>query len=238
MSHQDRVRWNKVIFVDWHGVLSHDPFWMSILHNEQHPLHISLLDASNRLFREQDNLVRDWMQGDLNVSQIVEHLQIELEPEFPRDYLIQKSVDDCQLMRINPQLIPLLQSAQETGTAIVLATDNMDCFHDAIQTARIPSAPVRESESTPFNTISRLFDDVLCSSEQRILKSEDPQHFFQRWLSAHALDFSDALLLDDLEKNCSAFRTVGGTAIQWNTELLEQDAGNFHSELKSWLQIS
>ncbi|WP_417388026.1 hypothetical protein [Gimesia sp.] len=178
------------------------------------------------------------MQGKLNVSQIVEHLRIELEPEFPRDYLTRKSVDDCQLMRINGQLIPLLQAAQATRTAIVLATDNMDCFHDAIQTARTPSAPVRESESTPFYTISRLFDDVLCSSEQRILKSEDPQRFFEDWLSSHVLDFSDALLLDDLENNCNAFRTTGGTAIQITHESLEKNMNKVSSEVESWLRTA
>ena len=29
-------RW--VIFVDWHGVLSRDPFWTSILNNDRHRL--------------------------------------------------------------------------------------------------------------------------------------------------------------------------------------------------------
>jgi hypothetical protein len=238
MNQQGQVRWNKVIFVDWHGVLSLDPFWMSIIHNEEHPLHSSLSEAVRKLFGEHDDLVRDWMRGNITTSQIVDSLQIELELVFPPDYLTRKSVDDCQLMRINGQFIPLLQAAQETGTAIVLATDNMDCFYDAIQTARTSSPPVRKSETTPFNTICRLFDDVLCSSTRRILKSEDPRRFFEHWLTSHALDFNNALLLDDLEKNCREFQAAGGTAIQWKSDLLDVEAGKFHSELKSWLQIS
>ncbi|QDT94339.1 HAD family hydrolase [Gimesia algae] len=238
MNQQGQVRWNKVIFVDWHGVLSLDPFWMSIIHNEEHPLHSSLSEAVRYLFAENDSLVRDWMRGNITTSQIVDRLQIEANPEFPPDYLARKSVDDCQLMRVNSQLIPLLQSAQQTGTAIVLATDNMDCFHDAILRARQQSPRLKETKTTSFFTTARLFDDVLCSSTQRILKSEDPRRFFEHWLSSHTLDFSDALLLDDLEKNCREFQAAGGTAIQWKSDFLEVEAGKFHSELKSWLQIS
>ena len=29
--------WNRVNFVDWHGVLSRDPFWTSILGRPRHP---------------------------------------------------------------------------------------------------------------------------------------------------------------------------------------------------------
>lgn len=238
MFQQDRARWNKVIFVDWHGVLSHDPFWISILHNEQHPLHSSLSKAAKKLFEKNDDLVRDWMRGDITASQIVDGLQIELEPEFPRDYLTRKSVDDCQLMRVNIQLPPLLQAAQQTGTAIVLATDNMDCFHDAILKARQTSTRLRATKTTTFSTTARLFDDVLCSSTQRMLKREDPQRFFANWLSSHALDFSDALLLDDLEVNCSAFRATGGTAMQITLESLENNADKIFAEIDFRLRIN
>ena len=84
MNQQGQVRWNKVIFVDWHGVLSLDPFWMSIIHNEEHPLHSSLSEAVRKLFGEHDDLVRDWMRGNITTSQIVDSLQIELELEVVR----------------------------------------------------------------------------------------------------------------------------------------------------------
>ncbi len=238
MNQQGQVRWNKVIFVDWHGVLSLDPFWMSIIHNEEHPLHSSLSEAVRYLFAENDSLVRDWMRGNITTSQIVDSLQIEANPEFPPDYLARKSVDDCQLMRVNSQLILLLQSAQQTGTAIVLATDNMDCFHDAILRARQQSPRLKETKTTSFFATARLFDDVLCSSTQRILKSEDPRRFFEHWLSSHALDFNNALLLDDLKINCSAFHDAGGTAVRYNSDSLENAANNFQSELKTWSQFS
>ena len=31
MSQAPLALWRRVIFVDWHGVLSRDPFWISIL---------------------------------------------------------------------------------------------------------------------------------------------------------------------------------------------------------------
>ena len=209
--------WNKVIFVDWHGVLSRDPFWMSIIHNQWHPLYQQLSDAAETLFTQRDHIVRDWMRGDLNANQIVESLQVPLGQEFPQNYLARKLVEDCQLMRTNGPLIHYLKAAQKAGTGIVLATDNMDCFHEALQRARQQSQQLTqpiENKTNSFAATAQLFDGILCSSKQRVLKRENPQHFFADWLNRHSLDFSDALLLDDLEINCDAFRSVGGTAIR------------------------
>jgi hypothetical protein len=30
--------WKRAVFVDWHGLLSREPFWMSIVGNRRHPL--------------------------------------------------------------------------------------------------------------------------------------------------------------------------------------------------------
>ncbi|KAB8189234.1 hypothetical protein FH608_041140 [Nonomuraea phyllanthi] len=37
-------RSGRVVFVDWHGVLSRDPFWASIRDEPRHPLHSQLMD--------------------------------------------------------------------------------------------------------------------------------------------------------------------------------------------------
>ncbi|QDT45752.1 hypothetical protein Pan241w_58800 [Gimesia alba] len=214
----------KVIFVDWHGVLTGDPFWVSILQNPWHPLHQQLTNAAETLFTQKKDMVRDWMRGNLTANQIVATLKVTPSLEFPPDYLIRKLVEDCQLMQINGPLNQFLQEARKAGIMIVLATDNMDCFHEAIQRARQQtpiSTQQKLCETTSFVTAAQLFDDILCSSEQRVLKRENPQRFFSDWLNRHSFDFSDALLLDDLEINCNAFRSSGGTAIQITLEALE-----------------
>lgn len=240
MQQQSLPGWNKVIFVDWHGVLTRDPFWISILHNPWHPLHQQLRKAAKTLFTKQDASVHGWMRGDLTVNQIVDRLRVPPGEIFPHDYLARKLVDDCQLMQTNGPLIQILQAVQNEGTGIVLATDNMDCFHEAILRARKQkqqSSHFIEYETTSFTATAQLFDDILCSSKQRVLKREDPQRFFADWLTRHSLDFSNALLLDDLEINCAAFRTAGGSAISVTAKSLENDSNTIQSQIRVWLQI-
>ena len=207
----------KVIFVDWHGVLSRDPFWISILHNQWHPLYPQLAEAVENLFTRQADRVHEWMRGDLTAQQIIESFQITQGPEFPRDYLNHKLVEDCQLMRVNVPLVRYLEEAKSAGIKIVLATDNMDCFYDAIQQARQRQKSDADKTISFVSTV-QLFDEILCSSEQRVLKRENPQRFYAGWLKQKSFTYSDALLLDDLEINCEAFRAVGGIAQQSNLE--------------------
>jgi len=42
--------WGRVIFSDWHGVLSQDPFWVSIRGSAAHPLHAQLEAGVARVF--------------------------------------------------------------------------------------------------------------------------------------------------------------------------------------------
>ncbi|MCA9014358.1 MAG: hypothetical protein KDA77_03410 [Planctomycetaceae bacterium] len=207
----------KVIFVDWHGVLSRDPFWISILHNQCHPLHQQLSKATENLFNRQVDRVHHWMRGELTANQIIESFQITPGTNFPRDYLNHKLIEDCQYMRINVALVRYLEEAKTTGIKIVLATDNMDCFNDAIQQAQQQRKCV-EGETISFTSTVQLFDGILCSSERRVLKRENPQHFYADWLKRQSLEFSDSLLLDDLEINCDVFRAAGGIAKLWNRE--------------------
>lgn len=219
----------KMIFVDWHGVLSRDPFWISILHNQWHPLYPQLSEATEKLFTRQADTVHEWMRGDLTSQEIIELFQITPGPEFPRDYLNLKLVEDCQLMRVNVPLVRCLEEAKSTGIKIVLATDNMDCFYKAIQQAR-QRQKCEADKTISFTSTAQLFDDILCSSEQRVLKRENPQRFYAGWLKRQSFTYSDALLLDDLEINCEAFRAVGGIAIQMTLESdLNHPAGIFQT---------
>ena len=230
--------WDKVIFVDWHGVLSRDPFWLSILHNSDHRLHSQLTDTTEVLFQD-ESLIHDWMRGDVSAHQILDSLDIEPDDSFPSDYLRRKLVEDCQLMQVNQRLVQILREIRQQGIGIVLATDNMDCFQEALQDAnaqRPLTTQSVEGATVSFRQVAQLFDEVLCSCSQRVLKRENPERFYGNWLSEHALEFEDALLLDDLGVNCSAFQRAGGNAIQITDQLSDNDLSLLKTQIQNWSQ--
>lgn len=238
MPPQRKPVWNKVIFVDWHGVLSCDPFWLSILRNTDHPLHTPLTDATETLFSDQ-SLIHDWMRGAVTASQIVDDLQITPDDSFPPDYLQQKLVDDCRLMQVNQRLVQILRETRQQGIGVVLATDNMDCFQEALLQARQQKPSTMQSaarSANSFTYIAHLFDDVICSCAQQVLKRDDPRRFFGNWLSEHALDFGDTLLLDDLDVNCRAFQRAGGNAIRITDQFADNNADQLQSQIQNWNQ--
>jgi hypothetical protein len=231
--------WDKVIFVDWHGLLSRDPFWISILNNPRHPLHGQLSEAVKQLFSQNDLLVRDWMRGSVPAGEVIDSMQIKLGKQYKPDYLLRKLFEDCQRMRTNRRLLQILQAAQNNGTWIVLATDNMDCFDQTIrrfQGNRRKPVSADADETQSITETACFFDDLLCSSERGILKSEDALRFYGDWLSNHGLDFRNALLLDDLEKNCRAFCSVGGSALRLEIDTLEKKSATVAASIRSWLQ--
>ncbi|WP_298867788.1 hypothetical protein [uncultured Gimesia sp.] len=236
--------WDKVIFVDWHGVLSRDPFWMSILNRRQHPLHQQLSESVEKLFSQNDALICDWMRGNVNASQVIDSMEIVLNKSYNSDYLVRKLVEDCRLMRTNTAFINILRKVQNNGAFIVLATDNMDCFFEQMQRSKNRRRSYRKSidlsknQTLPMAETVNLFDDVLCSSELGVLKREDPTRFFGNWLDKQSLDFTNALLLDDLKDNCSTFRAAGGTAITVTTESFENGSNIIQSKICNWLQIT
>ncbi|QDT30505.1 hypothetical protein Enr10x_58710 [Gimesia panareensis] len=238
MPTQRKPVWNKVIFVDWHGVLSCDPFWLSILRNTDHPLHHGLTVATETLFSD-ESLIHDWMRGDISANQIVNRLDIEADDSFPPGYLRRKLVEDCQLMQVNQRLVQILRETRQQGIGIILATDNMDYFQEALQHAngqRSLTTQSVEEKMISFHSTVQIFDDVLCSCTQRVLKRENPERFYGSWLSTHALEFRDALLLDDLEVNCRTFQRAGGTAIQITDQRSGNDADLLPSQIQDWYQ--
>lgn len=199
---------NKVIFVDWHGVMSIDRFWHSILNDPKHPLHNSLSEATHILFNENDIIVREWMRGEKTFSDIINFLNLKLGVKFDSNYLLERALDDCSSMSINNELVEILESIQAHAN-IILATDNMDCFYEAIS-----SVFVDHTINSQLKNGLTVFDDILCSSNLGVLKSENPHMFFRGWLQENSLTFADAILIDDCHQNCNAFIESGGEVIR------------------------
>lgn len=205
--------WRQVVFVDWHGVLSNDIFWKSILANRRHPLRSQLEKKLAGIFASDQPTLHEWMKGLRSSAEIISAMHIQLPPRFKQDYLHRRLAADCRRMKVNVGLLEILQMYLSKAF-VVVATDNMDCTVSAFEDLRKRTFR-RESAPDTLAAWAAWCDDIVCSSDVGKLKGEDPEAFFGPWLSAHGLTFTEALLIDDRADNCEAFVLAGGAAIQW-----------------------
>jgi hypothetical protein len=239
-----------VIFVDWHGVLSRDLFWTSILNSPMHPLRPRLEIELAEIFARDQPTAHDWMKGRLSSADIIAAMRLAIPARYRQDYLARQLGEDFHGMIINTGLVELLGRFRPDAF-VVLATDNMDCFADAV--GRIydrrdrrdrPTRPrrLRHTPRRPASPVSQFAacvagcDDLLCSSEVGALKSEDPRTFFAPWLDQHDLTFADAILIDDRADNCAAFAEQGGTALRW--KLGTDPLGHLEEPLNRWFLLT
>ena len=117
--------WRHAIFFDWHGVLSRDPFWSSILGSNNHPLRSRLEAKLNEIFSPDVPICHDWMKGALSASDIISEMDIHLDRRFNQDYLYRRLNSDCRNLRMNIELLGVLRLVI-SKTYVVIATDNMD----------------------------------------------------------------------------------------------------------------
>jgi hypothetical protein len=219
----------RVIFSDWHGVLSKDPFWTSIRGSTAHPLHGPLEAGMAGLFA--DGTADEWMRGRLSSDQVITGLDIPLDRRFRPDFLARRLDDDCARMTVNADLFDILRTARAEAI-VVVATDNMDCF-DRTFRAALTRPRRRPPACETLADWAAICDDLICSSNAGTLKAEDPRAFFGPWLTAHGLGFADAVLIDDRADNCHAFTSHGGTAIRW--KMGTHPASEAAAQLTDWL---
>lgn len=203
--------WSKAVFFDWNGTLSNDFFWNNIINNPKHPLYKKLNKKTMILFKEHKELVREWMRGDLDSSYIVDWLNIPLDKRFKPDFLLRNLIRSCEKMKCNEQMKDLALLAKKYAL-VVIATDNMDCFSKG---------------ALKNNELNKIADDILCSSDLGLLKTQNITDFFGDWLSANSIQIENSLLIDDCETTCLAFKDAGGYAIHYN---------NYNSVMNSMLR--
>jgi hypothetical protein len=66
-------------------------------------------------------------EGLRSCQQVITAMNVQLDRRFRADFLIRRLYADCARMRVNVALFEVLRSVKPTA-AVVLATDNMDCF--------------------------------------------------------------------------------------------------------------
>lgn len=206
----------RVVFVDWHGVLSADRFLESIFNSPRVILKGALEQRFRDIFSDRD-LGSAWMRGQVSTRQILTPVRRALYRHYGDDFLERKMIWDCRQMKIDAQMAALLDDVP-LDTRLVVATDNVVEFAGAFRQAQASGAAHRRGEAANSSTMEELsgvFDSLICSAEVGVLKHSDPYRFFGGWLGLHGLDFSDALLIDDREDNCTAFMRAGGQALLW-----------------------
>jgi hypothetical protein len=221
----------RVIFSDWHGVLSRDPFWVSIRSSATHPLQRQLEAGMAGVFASDRDIANEWMKGLLSSDQVIAEMGIQLDRRFKEGFLARRLDIDCARMKVNAKLFEVLR-AMLAEAMVVIATDNMDCFARVFEQSR-GARRRRGRERETLADWAVICDDIICSSQTRALKGEDPQAFFGPWLAMHGMRFSDAVLIGDRADNCAAFTGQGGAAIQW--KMGANDIGDAVSQLKRWL---
>jgi FMN phosphatase YigB (HAD superfamily) len=223
--------WGRVIFSDWHGVLSRDPFWVSIRGSATHPLHNRLEAGMAGIFASERDLANGWMKGLLSSGQAIAEMGIQLDRRFRDDFLARRLDVDCARMRVNVELFELLRTLRAEAM-VVIATDNMDCFARAFEKARSRRRRLTDQRETLADW-AVICDDIICSSDVATLKSENPRAFFGPWLASYGLRFADTVLIDDRADNCAAFASCGGATIQW--KMGTHDISEATAQLKEWL---
>lgn len=196
------------VFVDWHGVLSRDTFWHSIIENTRHPYRNQLISVRESIFSS-PSYVEAWMRGEFSTEKILHDLEasIELDKRAKKHFLIRRLISDYRRCSLNEDLTNTLRKLRGDHS-IVIATDNMDLPTDTIASRK---------------DIWWFADDIISSSDVGVLKYESPELFFGTWLTSNGFAFKDAILIDDNEDNCIMFRMSGGQAVHWrNNDSLKE----------------
>ncbi len=86
-----------ILFIDFNGVISYNKFWHSI-YAKSHPLYKYSELIENYLFKENVNILADWMVGKYTSEEI--HKILEEELNIPYEELYAIFIQDCKQIDI------------------------------------------------------------------------------------------------------------------------------------------
>ena len=83
-----------ILFVDFNGVISYDPFWAS-LKNPSSSMHHLSEPIETFLFKNDIELVVGWVKGEYTTEQIHDFLEKGMGIKFNKKELLESFIDDC-----------------------------------------------------------------------------------------------------------------------------------------------
>lgn len=191
---------NKVLFVDFNGVLSYKPFRHHLTENPEYTSIRKHIDHA--LFTQRKDLVEARMIGQKTSEDIccflAEHVPVSEE------FLLQNLQESCRSMDVSQKILDHLQKLK-WSYRLVLMTDNMDCFERRTLTTR----------AAEFS----IFDDICSSFREKLLKKSQNGESFRRRIDTYRAVSHESILVDDSEKNCIFFReNIGGHSLHVSGE--------------------
>ncbi len=182
----------EAVLFDFHGVLSHDRFYMGPFF-ETRPEAYARLERS--FFIGDKSLVNEWMRGLVGYRdvhrRIAEHVGVEAEA------LDRALIASVKAMRLEPGLLDLAAELKARGVRTAIITDNMDIFTKA---------------TVPHHGLGRRFDAVFNSADSGLLKNDEGGKIFDHALHRLGVDIANTLFIDDSAKNVELYRAKGGRA--------------------------
>jgi FMN phosphatase YigB (HAD superfamily) len=185
----------KILFVDFNGIISYDTYWKSLL-EPSHPLHEYKAKIEEYLFKQNPDIIKQWMLGKYTSEDIHQMLHHKLGVQYEKLFEIFKK--DCREIDISEKVLEKVKELKSEYYCI-LSTGNMDCFDRFI----LPSNP----------QLAETFDEIDNSYYLGILKTTNNGEYFSNKAQSLHVDLKDCVVIDDSAKVCSVFEELGGFAI-------------------------
>ncbi|OGD63600.1 hypothetical protein A2160_01910 [Candidatus Beckwithbacteria bacterium RBG_13_42_9] len=195
-----------ILFVDFNGVISYDPFWLSLT-KPNHPLHKYYQKIENFLWGTDQQLLQDWMMGKYTSEEI--HQIMEAKIGIPAKEILAVLRQDCARLDVSQKILNKLQDLKNTFHRI-LRTDNMDTF----RRWTLPKHP----------EIEDAFDEIHCSYDLGSLKKDKGGIYYKKVASERGVALENCFLIDDSKSSCQLFESLGGKAFNTQTEQEVLDA--------------
>lgn len=197
-----RVTAKQILFVDFNGVISYNPFWLS-LKDPRHPLHPFFLPIEQLFFGENkiEGFVNEWMIGKYTSEKVHQLLAERLDAPFGELFAV--FCEDCKVIDISEPILEKVRALRKNWY-FFLKTDNMDCFHRFT----LPANP----------QLSESFDEIHNSYLLRQLKKTNNGETFVSDATRLGVSLTNCVLIDDSASTCRMFEGLGGRAFQSRNE--------------------
>lgn len=137
------------------------------------------------------------MKGKCTAEQINQFVATETGIEYERLWEIFQN--DSKTMRVDEKILDLV-SKLRTKYHMVLITGNMDSF---------------DRFTAPVLNLASYFDVIVNSNTDQQLKTDNNGESFLKYLKG---SISEAVLIEDSQKSCDVFTSLGGKALQISSE--------------------
>lgn len=192
------IKNKNILFIDFNGVISYEPFWFSLKNNEKYSKDFELIE--NFLFKQNRKIISDWMLGGYSTEDVHNILQKELN--IPAE-IISIFKKDCENLDISSKILQKVNELRKFYYCI-LATDNMDSF------VRF-TLPNRKE-------LTESFDEINDSYTMKQCKSSFDGLYFKKKITEKRAIIENSILIDDSPNNCKVFESIGGQSYQVKNE--------------------